>query len=284
MPSPTTASPSGWVGSIGMCSLMTCGRTFEPTMRCQMRIISSPCGLTSGVSRHAITMPPSRKAVGQIGWESASRPSAASPGRRDSTVHPDTGGRRLAVRDQEQHAPSRDRQPQRHGAAEDAAVQVRPHDVQRDEPREPPRGAPAAFVVDRCTSSSTPERDGEHVRADEVVERADEEAPADDERRKDRPHPALHAPPEDEREQRGHAGGESEEHGVEPAGTVGQGHQHLRTPLLGHPLVVREGVAERIGLRHAAIEDDLADLDVPEGTGVVEAPFAKREQEQSPRR
>ena len=43
-----------------------------------------------------------------------------------------------------------------------------------------------------------------------------------------------------------------------------------------------ERVAERVGLRHPVLEDDLADLDVPERAGVVEPAFAKREHQHEP--
>ena len=61
-----TVRPRGEVGSSGMCSLMTSGSTFDPTIRCQMRIISMPCGFTNGVSPHAATIATRRNAVRQL--------------------------------------------------------------------------------------------------------------------------------------------------------------------------------------------------------------------------
>ena len=45
-----TASPSGEVGSSGMCSFTTSGSTFDPTIRRQVLIISIPKGLTNGIA------------------------------------------------------------------------------------------------------------------------------------------------------------------------------------------------------------------------------------------
>ena len=170
------------VGSIGMCSLITSGSTFDPTMRCQMRIISMPCGFTNGVSRHATTMRDEQERgapvrdwrAGGVSPPMRSRPSAGltPPARtRNSTPHPATARPSVIV------PPST------------PPCRFVQSDVERDQPREPPRGAAAALVVDDAHHRPAEQRDGEHVRADEVVERADEEAPADHERR-ERPAPS----------------------------------------------------------------------------------------------
>ena len=189
----------------------------------------------------------------------------------------------LPAAHQKQQPPPRDREAERHRAAEYAAVEVHPEDVQRDQAREPPLGAAPALVIDDAHHRPPEERDGEHVRPDEVVERADAQHTADDHERDHRPHAALNAPSEDERVEERHARREAEEHRVEPAVAVRDGHQHFRAPLLGHPLVAFEGVTERVGLRDTAIEDDLADLDVPQRAGVVEPAVAERDHQAEPR-
>src|SRR6185437_6956819 len=60
------------------------------------------------------------------------------------------------------------------------------------------------------------------------------------------------------------------------------GHQHLGPPLLRNPGLPFERVRKRIGVGKAAIEDDLADLDVPEGAGVVEAALAESDEQNEP--
>lgn len=186
--------------------------------------------------------------------------------------------RRIAVR-QEKHPPPRHRQPERHGPAENAAVQVGPQDEERDERCEAPFSTAAALVVDDAHHGPAEERDREHVRPDVVVERANKETPADHERRERPAHAGLQTAPEDQREEQGGAGREREQHGIEPAGPVRQRHKDFSAPLLRHPALAREGVAERIGPRHPLLENDLAHLDVPERAGIVEPPLAKCDEE-----
>jgi hypothetical protein len=115
------------------------------------------------------------------------------------------------------------------------------------------------------------------------VERAHEQHAADHHRREHRSHSALYTATEQQRVKERETGGEAEEQEVEAAGAVRECHQHFRAPLLRHPRRAFKGVAERIGLRDAAIQNDLADLNVPERTGVGERAVAERGREAEPR-
>ena len=75
----------------------------------------------------------------------------------------------------------------------------------------------------------------------------------------------------------------AEQHGVEPAGAVGEGHQHLGPPLLRHPGAgPRTCSVNGSVLREARGEDDLADLDVPQRARVVEPALAEGEEQHQP--
>ena len=58
--------PRAWSGPSACARGSLVASTFEPTIRCQMRIISRPCGLTKGVSKQAMTIATSRNAVRQF--------------------------------------------------------------------------------------------------------------------------------------------------------------------------------------------------------------------------